>query len=56
MARGDWMEHGVAWDNVAGDDRTMGDKPTISFVNELEGGALYDVDVTAAVWDALENL
>ena len=55
MAHSDWTEHGVAWDDVAGDDRTMDDKPTISFVDELEGGAWYDVDVTAAVQDALEN-
>ena len=55
MARSEWTEHGVAWDNVAGDDRTMDKALTISFVNDLEGGVLYDVIVTAAVRDALEN-
>ena len=33
----------------------MDDKMTISFVVDLEGGASYDVDVTAAVRDVLEN-
>ena len=55
MARSKWTEHGVAWDDVAGDDRTMDDKPTIFLLDDLEGGASYDVDVTAAVRDALEN-
>ena len=55
MARSEWTEHGVAWDDVAGDNRTMDDEPTISFVNDLEGGASYDVNVTAVVRDALEN-
>ena len=48
MARGDWMEHGVTWDDVAGDDRTMDDDPTISFVDDLDSGASYDVDVSRA--------
>ena len=39
MARGDWMGRGVAWDDVAGDDGTKDDKPTISFVDNFEGGA-----------------
>ena len=55
MARGDWTEHGAAWDDVASDDGTGDDKPAISYVNDLEGGASYDVNVTAAVRDALEN-
>ena len=33
----------------------MDDEPTIFFVDDLEGGAWYDVDATAAVRDALEN-
>ena len=45
MARSNWTEHGIAWDDVAGNDETMYDKPKISFVNDLEGGTLYDVDV-----------
>ena len=48
IARGDWTEHGVAWDDVAGDDGAMDDEPTISFVDDLEGGASYDVDVLRA--------
>ena len=55
MVRGDWTEHGVAWDDVASNDRTMDDEPTISFVDDLEGGASYDVHVTVAIRDALEN-
>ena len=55
MARGDLTKRGVTWDGGAGDDGTMDDKPTISFVNDLEGGALYVVDVTAGVRNALEN-
>ena len=55
MVRSKGTEHDVALDNVAGDDRTMDDEPTISFVDDLEGGASYGVDVTAAVRDALEN-
>ena len=55
MARGDWTEHGFAWDDVADDDGTGDDNPMISFVDDLEGGAWYDVDVVTAAWDALEN-
>ena len=55
MARGDWTERGIAWDDITSDDGMGYDKPTISFVDDLEGGAWYDVDVTAAVQDALEN-
>ena len=55
MARGDWTERGVAWDDVAGNEGTIDDEPTISFVDDLEGGASYNVYVTAAVRDALEN-
>ena len=55
MVRGDWTECGVVWDDVADDNRTGDDEPTISFVDDLEGGAWYDVDVTAAVREALEN-
>ena len=55
MARSEWTEHGMVWDDVAGDDRTMDDEWTMLFVDDLEGGASYDVDVTAAVRDALEN-
>ena len=47
-ARRDWTEHGIAWDVVAGDDGSMDDEPTISFVDDLEGGASYDVDVSWA--------
>ena len=39
------MEHGLAWDDVAGNDRTMDDEPTILFVDDFNGGASYDVDV-----------
>ena len=39
MARGDWTERGVAWNDVAGDDGTGDDEPTISFIDNLEGGA-----------------
>ena len=45
---GDWTEHGIAWDNVAGKDGTMDDDPTISFVDDPEGGASYDVNVSWA--------
>ena len=55
MAGSEWTEHGVVWDDVAGDNRTMDDEPTISFVDDLEGGSWYNVDITAAVRDALEN-
>ena len=55
MAHGDWTDCGFAWDDIAGGNGTMDDEPTISFVDNLEGGAWYDVDVTAAVRDALEN-
>ena len=42
---GDWMEHGVAWDDVTGNDRTMDDEPTTSFIDDRNGGASYDVNV-----------
>ena len=48
MARSKWTEHGVVWDDVAGDDRTMDNEPTISFVDDLDGGASYHVDVSWA--------
>ena len=48
MARSQWTENGVAWDDVAGDDGTMDDEQTIYFVEDLEGGASYDVDVSWA--------
>ena len=38
----------LAWDDVAGNDRTMHDEPTTSFVDYLDGGASYDVDVSWA--------
>ena len=43
---GDWTEHGAAWDDVAGDDRTTDDNPTILFVNDPDGGTSYDVDIS----------
>ena len=49
MARSEWTEHGVGWDDVADDDRTMNDDPTILFVDDLNGGASYDVDVSWAL-------
>ena len=48
MARGNWTERGVAWDDIAGDDETMDDEPKISFVDDLDGGASYDVKVSWA--------
>ena len=48
MARGDGTERGVAWDDVAAADGTVYDEPTISFVDDLDGGASYDVDVSWA--------
>ena len=55
MGRGDWTERGVAWANAASIDETMYGEPTISVVDNLKTGALYDVKVTAAVQDALDN-
>ena len=55
MARCNWTEGDVSWGNVAGDEETGDNEPTISFVHDLEGGAWCDVNATAAVWDALEN-
>ena len=55
MARGNWMERGVAWHEVAGNNGIGDDKPMISFVNNLEGVSWYDVSVTAALPDTLEN-
>ena len=51
MARGDWMEHGVAWDDVAGDDRTMDDESAISCVDDLDGGAHRDWTEHGVAWD-----
>ena len=46
MARSKWTEHDVAWDDVADDDRTMHDEPTISFIDNLDGGPSYDLDAS----------
>ena len=45
MACGDWTEHGVVWDDVAGDDRTMDDTSRVSCVDDFEGRASYDINV-----------
>ena len=55
MACGNWMERGVTWDNVARDDGTGDNESTISFADNLEGSVWYNVNVTMAVRDALEN-
>ena len=39
MARGDWTEHGIAWDDVAGKGGMGYEKPTLSFVDDPEGSA-----------------
>ena len=51
MPRGDWMEHGVAWDGIAGDDGTEDDEPTISFVNDFKGGACRNWTEHGVAWD-----
>ena len=52
MISANWTEDTVTWDNVPGGDGV--DELTISFVDTLVGTSWYDIDVTAAVLDALE--
>jgi len=48
-----WTEDTVTWDNFPGGDGV--DELTVSFVDTLVGASWYDLDVTAAVFDALET-
>ena len=54
MSSTDWSEYDVTWSTTPGGDGT--DEPIISFVDNLSDSDMwYDIDVTAAVQDALEN-
>ena len=35
MARGNWTECGIAWDNIAGDDKMRCNNPKMLFFNDL---------------------
>ena len=53
MSHTDWTEDEVSWKNVPGGIGS--DEAIISFVDRLQEGTWYEIDVTAAVQDALEN-
>ena len=53
MAYTNWSENKVTWNNMPGGDGT--DEPIVAFVDSLDSDTWYDIDVTAAVKDALEN-
>ena len=53
MAEVDWRESRVTWNNMPGGEGL--DEPIISFLDSIDSQEWYDVDVTIAVIDALEN-
>lgn len=55
MADTTWSENEVTWNNTLGSGEPDSDEPIISFVDGLESNTWYEIDVTAAVRDALEK-
>mmetsp|Transcript_20130 Transcript_20130/g.43719 ORF Transcript_20130/g.43719 Transcript_20130/m.43719 type:complete len:1029 (-) Transcript_20130:138-3224(-) len=53
MVYANWTEDEVTWSTVPGGDGL--NEPVIAFVDSLDSNSWYDIDVTAAVRDALEN-
>ena len=53
MTYTNWTEYDVTWNNMPGGDGV--NEPLISFVDSLDSASWYDIDITAAVRDSLEN-
>ena len=53
MSSSDWTEDDVKWKNVPGGDGS--DEMIVSSLDKLESNTWYDIDVTAAVRDAIKN-
>jgi hypothetical protein len=53
MASTNFTEYDVSWSTMPGGDGQ--DEPVVAFVDTLESNQWYDIDVTAAVLDALKN-
>lgn len=53
MKTSDWKEEEVSWSNMPGGEGS--DELVVAFLNDVRADAWYDVDVTAALRDALAN-
>ena len=55
MTSTSWLEDRVTWNNIPRLDDGGMDEPTIAFVDIVASETWYEIDVTAAVKDALNN-